>query len=61
MRPCPGIIGVVMAGLSRLEHLAEAPLLGCAFAAAVVGTLTFGALKAGAQDASPFGTQAVSK
>ena len=46
-----------MAGLPRSEHLWNAPLLGCALAAAIAGTLTCGALHANAQDAGQSGTQ----
>jgi uncharacterized protein (TIGR03435 family) len=50
LKACFRIIGTIMAGLSRSEPLWKAPLLGCAFAAAIVGTLTPGAFHAGAQD-----------
>jgi uncharacterized protein (TIGR03435 family) len=50
LKACFRIIGTIMAGLPRSEPLWKAPLLGCAFAAAIVGTLTLGAFRAGAQD-----------
>lgn len=46
-----------MAGPSRSEHLGKAPLLGCAFAAAIVGTLAFGTVHAGAQGTGQSGAQ----
>jgi uncharacterized protein (TIGR03435 family) len=40
-----------MAGLSRSEHISQRQLPGCAFAAAIVGTLASGVVHAGAQAA----------
>jgi len=46
-----------MAGTSRSERLWKAPLPGCALAAAIAGTLTYGSFHAGAQNAGQSGAQ----